>query len=62
VFSVKENEVSIQFRMKESTHKKLKIIAASQLRSLNSQIEFFTLEGIKKYENENGEIKISHED
>lgn len=56
---MKESEISIQFRMKESTHKKLKVIAASQLRSLNSQIEFFALEGIKRYENENGEIIIS---
>ena len=56
---MKDSEVSIQFRMKESTHAKLKIIASSQLRSLNSQIEFFALEGIKKYENENGEIKIA---
>lgn len=56
---MKESEVSIQFRMKESTHTKLKVIAASQLRSLNSQIEFFALEGIKKYENDNGEIIIS---
>lgn len=55
---MKENDVSIQFRMKESTHAKLKTIAASQLRSLNSQIEFFALEGIKKHESENGEIEI----
>lgn len=55
---MKESEVSIQFRMKESTHAKLKAIAASQLRSLNSQIEFFALEGIRRYENDNGEIKL----
>lgn len=59
---MKENEVSIQFRMKESTHAKLKVIAASQLRSLNSQIEFFALEGIKKYEFENGKIKLAKDE
>lgn len=59
---MKGNEVSIQFRMNENTHKKLKLIAALQLRSLNSQIEFFALEGIKKYEKDNGEIKISDEE
>jgi len=59
---MKESEVSIQFRMKESTHAKLKSIAASQLRSLNSQIVFFALEGIKEYEREHGEIILDDGD
>ncbi|MCL2047369.1 MAG: hypothetical protein FWG87_01465 [Defluviitaleaceae bacterium] len=58
---MKETEVSVQFRMREKTHAKLKIIASSQLRSLNSQIEFFAIEGIKKYEDENGEINYTAE-
>ena len=55
---MKESTVAIQFRMKESTHEKLKAVAASQLRSVNSQIEFFALEGIKRHEDEHGEIEI----
>ena len=59
---MKESEVSIQFRMRESTHAKLKFIAADQLRSLNSQIEFFALEGIRAYEKEYGPIRLNGQD
>ena len=54
---MKEHEISIQFRMKESTHEKLKLVAKSELRSLNSQIEYFVLKGIKEYENRNKETE-----
>ena len=54
---MKEIDVITQFRIPESDHAKLKIVAKSQLCSLNAQILFFVLEGIKQYESENGEIK-----
>lgn len=55
---MRKNEVSIQFRMKESTHQKLKYISKHQLRSLNGQIEFFVQEGIENYEKQYGEIDL----
>jgi len=42
--------------------KKLKFIAQAQIRSLNSQIEYFAVKGIQDYENENGEIIINDEE
>ena len=59
---MRDDEVSIQFRMRESTHKKLKVIAKAKLRSLNAQIEYFALKGIEEYEKENGEIIICDDD
>ncbi len=59
---MRDDEVSIQFRMRESTHKKLKVIAKAKLRSLNAQIEYFALKGIEEYEKENGEIVIRDDD
>ena len=59
---MKESEVVIQFRLKESAHIKVKKIASEQVRSLNSQILFFTLEGIKRYEEEHGKINIEDDD
>ena len=59
---MKEIEVSIQFRMPENIHAKLKKISQSQLRSLNAQILFFVREGIRQYENESGEIELHYED
>lgn len=56
-----EKDVSIQFRMYEETHYKLKYIAKRELRSLNSQIEYFALKGIAEYEREHGEIIIEEE-
>ena len=53
---MKESEVSVQFRMRESTHQKLKEVANSELRSLNSQIEYFVLKGIREFEKRNGKV------
>ena len=50
------NKISLQVRLDESTHSKLKTIAEQELRSLNSQIEYFVIKGIQKYEKENGTV------
>ena len=55
---MKEKEVSIQFRMRQSTHEKLKVVAEKELRSLNGQIEYFSIKGIEEFEKNYGEIKI----
>ena len=44
---MKDNEVGIRLRLQQSTHKKLKVIAKAKLRSLNAQIEYFALKGIR---------------
>lgn len=56
-----DKDVALQFRMHEETHYKLKYIAKRELRSLNSQIEYFALKGIAEYEREHGEIIIEEE-
>lgn len=43
-------KVSLQVRLDENTHEKLKLIADKELRSLNAQLEYFVLQGIKNYE------------
>ena len=49
-------KVALQLRLDENAHRKLKIIAERELRSLNSQLEYFILRGIKSYEDEFGPI------
>lgn len=51
------SRVALQVRFDESTHSKLKKLAEKELRSLNSQIEYFVIKGIQKYEKENGVIE-----
>ncbi|KHM53095.1 hypothetical protein SAMN02745671_01960 [Anaerovibrio lipolyticus DSM 3074] len=50
------SRIALQVRLDESTHAKLKQISELELRSLNSQIEYFVIKGIQKYENDNGPI------
>jgi len=57
-----KDEVSIQYRMPDTTHKKLKYISQKKVRSLNSQIEYFCLKGIEDFEAKYGEIEISEEE
>ena len=54
---MKTKEFSMQLRIASEMHAKLKVVAAEELRSLNSQIEYFVLHGIKAYEREHGIIK-----
>ena len=58
---MKEKEVSIQFRMRQSTHEKLKVVAEKEMRSLNGQIEYFAIKGIEEFEKNYGEIKTEEE-
>lgn len=51
-------KVSLQIRLEETTHKKLKNIADSELRSLNAQLEYFILQGIKNYESNHGSVDV----
>lgn len=51
-----ENKIALQLRIDEITHKKVKYISDKELRSLNSQLEYFILKGIAAYEIENGSI------
>lgn len=53
-----EKKISLQLRIDETAHKKLKILSSKELRSLNSQIEYFILKGIEQYEKENNIILI----
>lgn len=53
-----EKKVSLQLRIDETVHKKLKILSSKELRSLNSQIEYFVLKGIEQYEKENSSIPL----
>lgn len=45
-----------QVRVDSELYEKLKYIADDELRSINSQIEFFIKRGIEAYEKENGSI------
>ena len=49
-------KIAMQVRLDECFHAKAKIIAEKELRSLNSQLEYFVMKGVEQYEKENGEI------
>lgn len=51
-------KIALQVRLDESTHQKLKSISEKELRSLNAQLEYFVIQGIKAYELENGSIEL----
>lgn len=53
---MKNPKVSIQYRMEEETHAKLKAIANAEKRSINSQIDYFVLRGIEAFEKEHGKL------
>ncbi len=53
---MKQPKVSVQYRMDEQTHAKLKVISAAEKRSLNSQIDYFVLKGIEAFEKDHGRI------
>lgn len=53
-------KVALQIRLEESTHQKLKVIADNELRSLNAQLEYFILQGIKEYETNHGSVDVPH--
>ena len=49
-------KIALQLRLDEKAHSKLKIIAEKELRSLNSQLEYFIKQGIEGYEKELGVV------
>lgn len=53
-----EKEINFQIRYDKATHEKIKIIADSEMRSLNSQIAYFLRKNVQEYEREHGEIVI----
>ncbi len=53
-----DKKVPFQLRIDEVAHKKLKVIASREIRSINSQMEYFILKGIEQYEKENGVIPL----
>lgn len=59
---MKESTVAFQLRIKESTHRKLRAISSTELRSLNNQIEYFLLKGIADYEAANGPVELPSEE
>ena len=55
------SKLAIQFRIEDEFHAKAKVIAENEMRSLNSQLEYFIKKGIEQYETEHGEIVIPDE-
>lgn len=51
-------KVAMQIRLDETTHQKLKLIADKELRSLNAQLEYFLMQGIKEYESNHGSLDV----
>jgi len=52
------SKTSTNFRIDETVYKKTKIIAKEEKRSINGQLEYFIIQGVKEYENINGEIIV----
>ena len=50
--------IQTQVRIDETVHQKIKIIAETESRTMNSQIEYFLKKGVELYEKENGEITL----
>lgn len=53
------SKIALQVRLDENTHQKLKVISEVELRSLNAQLEYFVIQGIKAYESTHGDIILS---
>lgn len=53
-------KVALQLRLDETTHKKLKVIAETELRSLNAQLEYFISRGLQDYEEKNDAIQLDN--
>ena len=57
-----DDKVAFTFRVDPTAYEKSKVIAKNELRSINSQIEYFVLLGVKQYEKEHGVIALSDEE
>lgn len=54
-------KIATQIRLDEAIHKKAKYISEKELRSLNSQMEYFILKGIEEFEEKYGVIDVANE-
>ena len=52
------DKISLNIRLNDDFHAKIKKISEMEYRSLNNQIEFIIQKYIKEYEEKNGEIII----
>lgn len=53
--------IATQVRLDETSWKKLKIIAQTENRNANSQLDYFMKKGIEAYEDEHGVIVLPDE-
>lgn len=58
----KDGTVVSQVRLEITSYQKMKIIAKSEGRSINAQLDYFMRKGVEAYERENGEIILSDEE
>jgi len=58
----KPNRRSVQLRIDEVAHAKVKIIARKEERNLNSQLEYYIKKGIEQFEIEHGPVQVTPED
>lgn len=54
--------VQTQVRIDETVYQKVKVIAKSENRNTNSQIEYFLKKGVEQYEADHGEVAVPSED
>lgn len=54
------SKIQFTLRVDETLSKKLKAIAEKEMRSLNSQYEYFLSQCVADYEKKNGDISLSH--
>ena len=54
------DKISLNIRLNDDFHAKIKHISEVEYRSLNNQIEFILQKYIKEYEKESGEIEIEN--
>ena len=47
-----------QLRLSENIWAKLRVIADKELRTVNSQIEYYLMKSVEQYERENGAILV----
>jgi len=52
------SKIATNFRIDETAYQKTKMIAKAERRSINSQLEYFVMMGIREYEKKNGIIKL----
>ena len=52
------DKISLNIRLNDDFHSKIKYISEVEYRSLNNQIEFILQKYIKEYEKDNGEIIV----